>query len=392
MNDSTVVIDSSQQKAPLTLFPAGSADLDAFAKDIRSQGVQNFWNGSLVPPLDSDYLQYTPNNKLLHFMSKAISMQGSDELSYEKARMRAKALYTDAMKMSSVTSADHSLHIVSSIIDEYTGQISQQEFQEIQMDLESLTNEQLLRMIDEQARLIKVTANDHMQVWTTVFCLITTAITIFTLFTTGPGAAGPAALKKTGGSALKRFIGFFSGRIGAMYATTLGKLLLVGESLGDVVITSQEIINVWNEMTDPAVRADADSWKDITRYMNDTKQPEKIVYKYIMKPSEMIGLLAIWDRGDRSVLDYRMRNLIFGKTCYFPTDMKNFQRIKFRISRIGRGVEHQLGTPSLFPAFSLALRLLSKFAARKGAPIIGPIMSGGMWIFRFKQLDEQQKY
>jgi hypothetical protein len=376
---------------PLTIFPGGQADTTALvSEDIRTQS-QVLWNGSIVPPLDSDYLQYTPNNKLLSFLNIALSDQDKSNLSYEEARRRAQRLYTDAVENANISQADHSLQIVNSIMDDYSGSISSQEFSELQIGLSEITSEQLLRLVDESARQIKVSANDRLQILTTVFCLITTAITVATLVTAGTTTAPTVAAKQAGKASLRKFLNHIATKTAALYAGTLGRLLLVSEVAGDVLVTSKEVLNVWDELSDPAVRANKDMWKVVSSLMQGQQKGEQVVYKYIMKPSEMIALLAIWERGDRSVLDIRLRNLIYGKTAYFPTDMNTFAKIKYRIGRIGREVDRQLGTPSLFPAFTLMLRVMSRLAAKKGIPVVGPLMSGSMWLFRFKQLDDRAK-
>jgi hypothetical protein len=376
---------------PLTVFPGGQLDTAALvAPDVRPAN-QVMWNGSIVPPLDSDYLQYTPNNKLLSFLNIALSDQDKTNLSYEEARRRAQRLYTDAVENANLSSSDHSLQLVNSIIDDYNGSITTQEFTDLQIGLSELTSEQLLRLVDESARQIKVLANDRLQILTTIFCLITMVITVATLVTAGSTTAPTIAAKQAGKASLRKFLNHISARAAALYAGTLGRLLLVSEVAGDVFVTSQEVLNVWDELSDPSVRANKEMWKVVSSMMQQQPKGEKIVYKYIMKPVEMIGLLAIWERGDRSVLDSRLRNLIYGKTAYFPTDMNTFAKIKYRIGRIGRDVDRQLGTPSLFPAFSLMLRVMSRLAAKKGIPVVGPLMSSGMWLFRFKQLDDRAK-
>jgi hypothetical protein len=347
-------------------------------------------NGVILPPLDSDYLQYAPNNKLLNFMNLAISAQSIDDKSFEKARQKAREFYTQSVISQQLANRDNSLMVVKTIIDEYTNEVSEQEFEYVQIGLRELTAEQLLRLVDEHARMIKVSMNDRLQIVTTIFCIVTTALTVYTLIATGPGAATSHTMKEAGRSALKRFLTHISTRLSTLYASTLGRLLLVSEVIGDMTITSGEIVNVWNEASDPNIRSDRDAWLSISKALK-SKNPDRFVYQYVMKPAEMIGLLAIWERGDRSVLDQRLRNLIYGKPCYFPTNMRDFQWIKFRISRVGRNVERQIGTPSLFPAFSLVLRILSRIAKSHDVPIIGPILTGGMWLFRIKQFDEQRK-
>jgi hypothetical protein len=377
----------------LTIFPGGTQDTAAFAApNVREEGGMTVFNGSIVPPLDSDYLQFTPNNRLLSFLNISLSEQDKQKLSYENARRRAQRLYTESVETDNLASKDHSLAIVNSVIDDYSGNISSQEFAELQIGLSEITSEQLLKLVDESARQIKVSANDRLQIFTTVFCVVTTAITVATLFAgAGTTTAPTAAAKKAGTSALRKFLNHVTGKMAAFYAGTLGKLLLVSEVAGDVLVTSQEVINVWDELSDPSVRANRDMWSVVSRLMQTPAKPNKIVYRYIMKPVEMIALLAIWERGDRSALDSRLRNLIYGKPAYFATDMKTFGKIKYRIGRIGRDVEKQLGTPSLFPAFSLVLRIMARLAAQKGVPVVGPFLSGSMWLFRFKQLDDRQK-
>jgi hypothetical protein len=384
------LLKDSIATVPATILPAGEADIAALnSTPSRRQGtILN--NGMILPPLDSDYLQYTPNNKLLNFMNLALSVQSIDDKSFERAKRRARELYTESVMSQQLANKDNSLMVVKTIIDEYTNEVSEQEFEYVQIGLRELTSEQLLRLVDEHARMVKVSLNDRLQIITTIFCIITTAITICTLVTSGPGASIPQAAKETGKTALKRFINYITTRLSTLYASTLGRLLLVGEVIGDMTITSREIVNVWNEAFDPNVRSDRNAWLSISKALV-SKNPDKFVYQYVMKPSEMIGLLAIWERGDRAVLDQRLRNLIYGKPCYFPTNMRDFQWIKFRISRIGRNVERQIGTPSLFPAFSLVLRIFSRIANKKGVPIVGSILSGGMWLFRVKQFDEQLK-
>jgi hypothetical protein len=384
------LLKDSIATVPATILPAGEADIAALnSTPSRRQGtILN--NGMILPPLDSDYLQYTPNNKLLNFMNLALSVQSIDDKSFERAKRRARELYTESVMSQQLANKDNSLMVVKTIIDEYTTEVSEQEFEYVQIGLRELTSEQLLRLVDEHARMVKVSLNDRLQIITTIFCIITTAITICTLVTSGPGASIPQAAKETGKTALKRFINYITTRLSTLYASTLGRLLLVGEVIGDMTITSREIVNVWNEAFDPNVRSDRNAWLSISKALV-SKNPDKFVYQYVMKPSEMIGLLAIWERGDRAVLDQRLRNLIYGKPCYFPTNMRDFQWIKFRISRIGRNVERQIGTPSLFPAFSLVLRIFSRIANKKGVPIVGSILSGGMWLFRVKQFDEQLK-
>lgn len=375
---------------PASILPAGDADIAALnSTPTRKQGAI-LSNGIIMPPMDSDYLQYTPNNKLLNFMNLAMSVQSKDDKSFEKARRKAQEFYTESVMSQQLSNRDNSLMVIKTIIDEYTNEVSEQEFEYVQIGLRELTAEQLLRLVDEHARLVKASANDKLQVVTTIFCVITTAITVYTLVTTGPGATAPAAAQAAGRTALRKFMTHIATRVSALYASTLGRLLLVSEMVGDMAITSREIANVWNEASDPNVKSDRDAWYSISKALT-SKTPDRFVHQYIMKPSEMIGLLAIWERGDRSVLDQRLRNLIYGKPCYFPTNMRDFQWIKFRISRIGRDVERQIGTPSLFPAFSLVLRIFARVAQQKGVPFIGPILSGGMWLFRAKQFDEQQK-
>jgi hypothetical protein len=323
-------------------------------------------------------------------MSLALSVQSADDRSFEKARKKALEFYTESVMSQQLANRDNSLMIVKTIIDEYTNEAIDQELQYVQIGLRELTAEQLLRLVDEHARMVKVSLNDRLQIITTIFCIITTAITVCMLTTANPATAASQAAKDAGKTALKRFLTHITTRLSTLYASTLGRLLLVTEVVGDLAVTSREIVNVWNEALDPDVRADRNAWLSISKAMT-TKNPDKFVYQYIMKPSEMIGLLAIWERGDRSVLDYRLRNLIYGKPCYFPTTAKDFQWIKYRISRVGRNVEKQIGTPSLFPAFSLVLRIFSRVAQKKGVPLIGPVLSGGMWLFRIRQLDEQQR-
>lgn len=383
LNDSSAV-------APATLFPAGENDVAALNSTPTRQQGAILSNGVILPPLDSDYLQYTPNNKLLNFMNLAMSVQSADERSFEKARKKAQEFYTEAVISQQLANRDNSLMVIKTIIDEYTSEVSDQELRYVQIGLRELTSEQLLKLVDEHARMVKVSLNDRLQIVTTIFCIITTAITVCTLTTTGPGAATSQAMKEAGKTGLRKFLTHITTRLSSIYATTLGRLLLVSEMVGDLAITSREIVNVWNEAFDPDVRSDRSAWLSISKALN-SKKPDKFVYQYIMKPSEMIGLLAIWERGDRSVLDQRLRNLIYGKPCYFPTNARDFQWIKYRISRVGRNVEKQIGTPSLFPAFSLVLRIFSRVAQRKGVPLIGPVLSGGMWLFRIKQFDEQQK-
>jgi hypothetical protein len=322
-------------------------------------------------------------------MNMALSAQSKDALSYSKARKRAQEFYTESLI--SQQGKDHSLHIVNSIIDEYTGLVSKQEFTDLQIGLTELTSEQLLRLVDENARLIKVAANDKLQIVTSVFCVITAALTVVTLLSAGTATVPTAAARAAGISGLRKFILFTTTKLGTLYSSTIGKMLLVSEVAGDAYITSQEIVNVWNEAADPNVRSDRDAWLRVSSLMSAAKQKEAVAYQYIMKPSEMMALLAIWERGDRAALDPRLRNLIYGKSVYFPSDMATFQKIKFRISRIGLGVERQIGTPSLFPAFSLVLRVLGRFAAAKGAPIVSPLIAGTLWLFRFKQFDENQR-
>jgi hypothetical protein len=383
-------LKDSVATAPATLFPAGEPDVAALnSAPSRRQGAF-LSNGIILPPLDSDYLQYTPSNKLLNFMSLALSVQSADDRSFEKARKKALEFYTESVMSQQLANRDNSLMIVKTIIDEYTNEAIDQELQYVQIGLRELTAEQLLRLVDEHARMVKVSLNDRLQIITTIFCIITTAITVCMLTTANPATAASQAAKDAGKTALKRFLTHITTRLSTLYASTLGRLLLVTEVVGDLAVTSREIVNVWNEAFDPDVRADRNAWLSVSKAMT-TKNPDKFVYQYIMKPSEMIGLLAIWERGDRSVLDYRLRNLIYGKPCYFPTTAKDFQWIKYRISRVGRNVEKQIGTPSLFPAFSLVLRIFSRVAQKKGVPLIGPVLSGGMWLFRIRQLDEQQR-
>jgi len=373
-----------------TIFPAGEADITALTGAPSRQQGSVMSNGIILPPLDSDYLQYTPNNRLLNFMNLALSVQSADDKSFEKARRKAQEFYTESVMSQQLANRDNSLMVIKTIIDEYSNEVSEQEFEYVQIGLRELTSEQLLKLVDEHARMVKASANDRLQIITTIFCVITTAITVCTLITTGPGAVAPQATKDAGRAALKKFMAYIATRLSSLYASTLGRLLLVSEMIGDMAITSREIANVWNEASDPNVRSDRDAWLSISKALT-SKNPDKFVYQYVMKPSEMIGLLAIWERGDRSVLDQRLRNLIYGKPCYFPTNMRDFQWVKFRISRVGRDVERQIGTPSLFPAFSLVLRIFSRVAQKRGIPFIGPVLSGGMWLFRIKQFDEQQK-
>jgi hypothetical protein len=383
-------LKDSAATANATLFPAGEPDIVALSNTpSRKQGAV-LSNGIIMPPLDSDYLQYTPNNRLLNFMNLALSVQSADDRSFERARKKALEFYTESVMSQQLANRDNSLMIVKTIIDEYTNEVTDQELKYVQIGLRELTAEQLLRLVDEHARLVKVSLNDRLQIVTTIFCIITTAITICMLTTANPAVATSQAAKETGKAALRQFLSHITTRLSALYASTLGRLLLVTETIGDLAITSREIVNVWNEAFDPDIRTDRSAWLSISKAMI-SKNPDRFVYQYIMKPSEMIGLLAIWERGDRSVLDHRLRNLIYGKPCYFPTNAKDFQWIKYRISRVGRNVERQIGTPSLFPAFSLVLRIFSRVAQKKGIPLIGSVLSGGMWLFRIGQLNEQQK-
>jgi hypothetical protein len=384
------LLKDSTTTSPATIFPAGEADVAALNSTPSRQQGATLSNGIILPPLDSDYLQYTPNNKLLSFMNLAMSVQSSSDRSFEKARKKAQEFYTNAVISQQLANRDNSLMVVKTIIDEYTLEASDQELEYVQIGLRELTSEQLLRLVDEHARMVKVGLNDRLQMITTIFCIMTTALTVCSLITASSTITASQAAKEVGRNALRKFMTHIATRLSTLYASTLGRLLLVSEVVGDLAITSREVVNVWNEAFDPNIRSDRSAWLSISKAMT-SKKPDRFVYQYIMKPSEMIGLLAIWERGDRSVLDQRLRNLIYGKPCYFPTNAQDFQWIKFRISRVGRNVEKQIGTPSLFPAFSLVLRILSRMAQSKGVPLVGSVLAGGMWLFRIKQFDEQQK-
>lgn len=389
-------IGKSNELAAVSFLPAGVKDVKAMTSDepFYEKGSEVF-NGVLVPPLDSDYLQYTPNNKLLQFLKISMSEQDKSSLSYEQARLRAMALYTESLRNvnenSYATSNDNSLMVVTSMVDEYKGMISEQEFKEIPIGLSELTSEQLLRLVNEHAETIKISANDRFQRWGAAFCIFTTAITLVSLIT-GPGSIPVAVGKKVGTTALSKFLKFVAVKISVFYASTLGRAILIGEVAGDALITYQELMNVANEAIDPSIRADKTGWEYVSKSMvSNLPHYEKYSYKYIMKPSEMLALLAIWERGDRAVLDIRLRNLIYGKSARFKTDASTFARIKYRINRIGNGVERQLGTPSLFPAFSLALRIFARMTAKRGIPVLGTILSAGMWFSRVQQYDDTQR-
>lgn len=386
MNENNDLLKKGTQLAT-TVFPGGADDVAAFANDPKQE---QFYNGVIIPPMESDYLQYQPNNKLLHFMNLSLSAQDRDNRSFEVARRRAQELYTNDVVSPSFggTGDDHSLFVIKSMIKDYSNSVTVQEFEEIGLGLRELTSEQLLRMIDEQARMVKTTANDRLQMIMLIFMVLTTAITAYTLVTTGPGAVPVEGAKKVGTTALRKFLASCAGKLSTLYASTVGRAFLIAELAGDVTLTMQEVSNCWSEMTDPHIRADADTWAQITRYMNATRENNSIVYSYYMKPSEMIGLFAIWERGDRSVLDSRLRNLIYGKSAYFKTDLNNFSKVKFRIGKIGKYVERQIGTPSLFPAFGLMLRIFSRMAAARGSVVLGRLLSAGLWLTRLERVDD----
>jgi hypothetical protein len=337
-------------------------------------------------------MQYAPNNKLLKFLDRALASNHKDEDSYVKARQQAKQLYQESV-LSGANSRDNSLSIVSSVVNDYREVAGDQALEEVAIGLRELTAEQLLKVIDDNARMVKCSVNDVFQVVTTIFCCVTTALTLSTLLASGPGAVAPAAASQVGKLAVSRFLKHVVSKIGTIYAGTLGRLLLVSEVAGDAVITGQEIATMWSEMIDPDVRADISSWSSISRTMKvaPTAAETKILHRYILKPAEMIGLLAAWERGNRSYIDVRLRNLIYGRSAYFATNQTLFSRITFRVDKIGRDVERQIGTPSLFPAFSLMLRLLGRIASNRLSPAAAPVIAGGLWLFRFKQFTENTK-
>jgi len=376
----------------LSFFPQGSTIAEVAAPVAYKEESMRY-NGALVPPSDIDYMQYAPNNKLLQFLDKAMATSHKDEDSFAKAKSQAKRLYEESILSGSSSERDNSLSVISAVVNDYREVAGDQAMQEVTIGLRELTAEQMLKVIDDNARMIKCSVNDRFQVLTTIFCCITTAITMSTLITSGPASAAPAVASQAGKVALNQFLKHVVSKIGAAYAGTLGRLMLVSEVAGDAVITGQEMAEVWSSTINPDVRADITTWTAISRAMKvtPTASETKILHRYILKPSEMIGLLAAWERGNRSFIDVRLRNLIYGRSAYFMTNQTQFSRVTFRTDKVGRDVERQLGTPSLFPAFSLMLRILGRVASNRLTPIAAPLVGGGLWLFRFKQFTENTK-
>jgi hypothetical protein len=387
----TIVTLGSQQLDSLTIFPSGEEDVKAFRADPAPPKDGKILNGSILPPLESDYLQYNPNNQMLSFLNKALSLQASDARSYGEARKRARALYTTTL-LSQKGSSDQSLMIVKEVVDNYTNTVSEQERINLAIGLNELTAEQLLRLVDEQARLVKVGLNEKLEMVTLLMCVITTAITVYTVFQSVGVAATPAKLAGDAAKgAVRRFLSSICSGISSFFGTAISRMVMVSSAIGDLAVTASEIANVWDDITDGYVRSDRDSWLRISTMMRSVKNPEPYVYQYVMKPSEMIGLFAIWERGERAVLDSGLRNLIYGKPVYFATNSHTFANIKYRISRVGKSVEYQLGTPSLFPAFALALRLFARMAKVRAMPIASSVAGVAQWKFRWEMLKENSR-
>jgi len=356
------------------------------------------YNCRLLPPLDSDYLQFTPNNNLMRFMNMTMmeEKKRGSELSVDQARARAADFYTQSVKSGeyerSSLRGDQSLTLINDLIHEYRSEVGETEFRNLQIGFEELTSEQLLRIVNEQALHLKSSINDKVQRWTLVACIITTALTAVALFTTGPGAAVPAAANQASKSAIARFAAFIGSKISAFYALTIGKAFLAAEFIGDGYITVQELMNVWDESLSNELRADVAHWKSITKQMMRDKIGQNIPYTYVMKPSEMISLFTMWEKGDRSLIHPQLRNLIYGHPACFSGNSGVFSSVTHWINKAGNSVVEQIGTPSLFPAFALVLRVLSRAAAHKLTAPATIILNAGMWVLRGRQISEQDVF